>query len=199
MKIIWNKVTWYSKLLALAMLVIFPVIGFFLGIQYQKSKTPLQNQITNPTQNQITPSQTKSPQPTPVVLNPKPGALNVKDIFAAPWKYTDQKVKISARIDIHTGNTSIMCTPGTNPCQQYKGTIYLKDINAAAGNTSNEIELAEKTRTDPSTYIELSCSGTASPIQDCLGYDNGNLTEIEGTLVRFPADQINQYTYMLII
>lgn len=75
MKIVWNKVTWYSKLLALSILVIFPIIGFYLGIQYQKSKTPLQNQITqNPTQ-----EVQKSPTPTPTILNSKPGALNSRN------------------------------------------------------------------------------------------------------------------------
>ena len=37
MKIQWNKVTWYSKLLALALLVFLPFIGFYFGVQYQKN------------------------------------------------------------------------------------------------------------------------------------------------------------------
>lgn len=36
MKIEWNKVTWYSKLLALIMVATLPFIGFYLGMQYQK-------------------------------------------------------------------------------------------------------------------------------------------------------------------
>lgn len=34
MKIEWNKVTWYSKLVALALFVALPFIGFWFGIQY---------------------------------------------------------------------------------------------------------------------------------------------------------------------
>ena len=34
MKVEWNKVTWYSKLLALATVVILPFIGFILGMKY---------------------------------------------------------------------------------------------------------------------------------------------------------------------
>ena len=36
MKIEWNKVTWYSKLLALALFVALPFIGFYYGMQYGK-------------------------------------------------------------------------------------------------------------------------------------------------------------------
>ena len=34
MKIQWNKVTWYSKLIALALFVALPFIGFYYGAQY---------------------------------------------------------------------------------------------------------------------------------------------------------------------
>jgi hypothetical protein len=34
MKIAWNKVTWYSKVIALVLFVAFPFIGFCLGMQY---------------------------------------------------------------------------------------------------------------------------------------------------------------------
>jgi len=36
MKLEWNKVTWYSKLLALGLFITLPFIGFYVGIQYQK-------------------------------------------------------------------------------------------------------------------------------------------------------------------
>jgi hypothetical protein len=36
MKIEWNKVTWYSKLLALALFIALPFIGFYYGVQYGK-------------------------------------------------------------------------------------------------------------------------------------------------------------------
>ncbi|HEY5220600.1 MAG TPA: hypothetical protein VIJ29_00405 [Candidatus Paceibacterota bacterium] len=36
MKIEWNKVTWYSKLIALALFVALPFIGFYYGVQYGK-------------------------------------------------------------------------------------------------------------------------------------------------------------------
>ena len=39
-KIKWNEVTWYSKIIALAMFIIFPIIAFYLGIQYEKSANP---------------------------------------------------------------------------------------------------------------------------------------------------------------
>ncbi len=37
MRIEWNKVTWYSKLLALALFVALPFIGFYYGTQYGKT------------------------------------------------------------------------------------------------------------------------------------------------------------------
>lgn len=36
MKIEWNKVTWYSKFIALALFVALPFIGFYYGAQYGK-------------------------------------------------------------------------------------------------------------------------------------------------------------------
>jgi hypothetical protein len=41
MKIEWNKVTWYSKLLALALFVALPFIGFYYGAQYEKIIAPI--------------------------------------------------------------------------------------------------------------------------------------------------------------
>jgi hypothetical protein len=37
MKIQWNKVTWYSKLIALILFVALPFIGFYYGMQYGKA------------------------------------------------------------------------------------------------------------------------------------------------------------------
>jgi hypothetical protein len=37
MKIEWNKVTWYSKLLALVLFVGLPFVGFYYGMQYGKT------------------------------------------------------------------------------------------------------------------------------------------------------------------
>jgi hypothetical protein len=36
MKIKMNKVTWYSKLIALAVFILFPFLGFILGMKYQR-------------------------------------------------------------------------------------------------------------------------------------------------------------------
>jgi hypothetical protein len=36
----WNKVTWYSKTLALVLFVVLPFIGFYLGIQYGLTQIP---------------------------------------------------------------------------------------------------------------------------------------------------------------
>ena len=38
MNIEWNKVTWYSKLVALALFVALPFIGFYLGVKYEKAR-----------------------------------------------------------------------------------------------------------------------------------------------------------------
>lgn len=37
MKIEWNKVTWYSKIIALILFVSLPFIGFCLGVSYQRN------------------------------------------------------------------------------------------------------------------------------------------------------------------
>lgn len=38
MKVEWNKVTWYSKCLALALFIALPLIGFYLGIRYGEAR-----------------------------------------------------------------------------------------------------------------------------------------------------------------
>ena len=40
MRIIYNRVTWYSKLLAMLLFASLPFIGFYFGVQYQKSQSP---------------------------------------------------------------------------------------------------------------------------------------------------------------
>jgi hypothetical protein len=37
----WNKVTWYSKLIALVIFIVLPFFGFWLGIQYGEMVAPL--------------------------------------------------------------------------------------------------------------------------------------------------------------
>ncbi len=37
MKILWNKVTWYSKAIAMGIFIIVPFMGFYLGILYGKT------------------------------------------------------------------------------------------------------------------------------------------------------------------
>ncbi len=55
-KIQWNKVTWYSKILAMVLFVALPFAGFYLGIQYDKFTTvivspqaSLENSVVAPT------------------------------------------------------------------------------------------------------------------------------------------------------
>ncbi len=146
-----------------------------------------------------TPTPQPSPQPTPIVLSPKPGALNVRDILANPTKYINQKVKITARIDIHTGNTDVMCIQNNATCEQFQGTIFLMDIGKTSAGENEEIVLAEKSRTYPSTYNELSCKSSISPIKTCLNYIDGNLTEVEGTFIRIPSESPTSIINMLII
>lgn len=42
----FHKVTWYSKLLALGMLIALPFIGFYYGRQYEQSMEEIKSQIT---------------------------------------------------------------------------------------------------------------------------------------------------------
>jgi hypothetical protein len=49
MPVEFNKVTWYSKLLALAMLVALPFIGFYFGRQYEQSVKEIENQVATTT------------------------------------------------------------------------------------------------------------------------------------------------------
>ena len=37
MKIEWNKVTWYSKILALILFIALPIFAFCLGMKYERA------------------------------------------------------------------------------------------------------------------------------------------------------------------
>jgi hypothetical protein len=43
MKVQWNKVTWYSKLIAVILFMIVFWFGLWLGMQYQHASDQLQN------------------------------------------------------------------------------------------------------------------------------------------------------------
>ena len=47
MKIHWNKVTWYSKLLALILFVALPFIGFCLGVRYGKALVTIEQAVVS--------------------------------------------------------------------------------------------------------------------------------------------------------
>jgi hypothetical protein len=47
MKIQWNKVTWYSKWLALALFVALPFIGFYFGVRYGETKQYMADAFVN--------------------------------------------------------------------------------------------------------------------------------------------------------
>lgn len=59
----FNQVTWYSKILALALFVALPFLGFWLGVKYQEAINPSSSAVSsNP--NTKTPA-TSSAKPTP--------------------------------------------------------------------------------------------------------------------------------------
>lgn len=47
MKIEWNKVTWYSKIFALALFVALPFAGFWFGVRYGVSRQYMADILTN--------------------------------------------------------------------------------------------------------------------------------------------------------
>ncbi len=61
MKIEWNKVTWYSKLLALILFVVLPFAGFYFGVRYgvaqQRAANILSDSKNTPSSASITLSQ----------------------------------------------------------------------------------------------------------------------------------------------
>lgn len=63
MKIELNRVTWYSRLLALALVIVLPFLGFWLGMKYQEAVSPSSSVVSsNPT---TQPPATSSAKPTP--------------------------------------------------------------------------------------------------------------------------------------
>jgi len=184
MKIQWNNVTWYSRLIALILFIALPFAGFYLGMKYQEAVNPSTTKIATNSANK----------------NPSPGTLNVIDILANPTKYTNQKVIIQARIDIHTIKGGVACIPEATSCPQYSGTIYLKDVNASFGSTSNEIQLGHKTKTDPSYTYAFSCTGFAPTIETCDGYTNESIVTLEGTFIMLPTtNSSGNYLYELVL
>jgi len=59
--IVWNRVTWYSRYLALIFFtIIFPLWAFYLGTQYQSAKLAISDQF-------LIPSNIQSSSSTPVI------------------------------------------------------------------------------------------------------------------------------------
>jgi hypothetical protein len=63
--IIWNKVTWYSRYLALAFFtIVFPIWTFYLGMQYEKTVSEL-TLYSN-----LVPQQINESTPIPITVKP---------------------------------------------------------------------------------------------------------------------------------
>ncbi len=85
MKIVFNKVTWYSKIAAVFVLFVFvPAVSFYLGSYYEQTKiliqntppiTPFQNIkkkkliLPIPKTNAVLPSQSKKKEPTRIACS----------------------------------------------------------------------------------------------------------------------------------
>ena len=63
MKVEFNRVTWYSKLLTLALVIVLPFLGFWLGMKYQEALNP--NTSANVTSTPTNNVATNSAKPTP--------------------------------------------------------------------------------------------------------------------------------------
>lgn len=59
MKIEFNSVTWYSKLVALALFIALPFAGFYAGMKYQKAITADEVRIIKDKDNTSSPSSTQ--------------------------------------------------------------------------------------------------------------------------------------------
>ena len=90
----WTKVTTLSKILAMALFVLLPFVGFYLGTKYQQAKNMYQISIEKGLANQsITP--TFIPYQEPPTLKPIP---TIVDSPGNIWtKYSDNQMGISFR------------------------------------------------------------------------------------------------------
>src|SRR3990167_9192827 len=81
MKIEWARVTWYSKLLALILFVLFPLTGFYLGMWYQKAISPPKQIQTDTIPDKDKPNETNVVQNRNKSCN-KPTIIIVKLYFS---------------------------------------------------------------------------------------------------------------------
>lgn len=76
-----TTVTPFSKTLALLMLILFPIIGFILGINYQKSVTvDCNDQIPEIVQSSVAPSPPESTTPTLSIVPHPPKTAYVAEL-----------------------------------------------------------------------------------------------------------------------
>ncbi|MBU6501109.1 MAG: hypothetical protein KGJ89_04465 [Patescibacteria group bacterium] len=119
-RIKWNEVTWYSKILAMALFVILPFVAFYLGVQYQSAASGIEivgapdiSQNTNVGQNQqtiVTDNGGQQKDTTPIQPQPTSPAYTI----SLPYPYSVSWQGINGATISLTGASLGQTVLGTN-------------------------------------------------------------------------------------
>ncbi len=135
MKIEWNRVTWYSKILALVLFFLLPILGFCFGIYYQQSMnevsvitaTSQDKQIKQETQKTTT-NNTKVDcgKETFIVIAGPPHSMETND-KARNYFQTNQFT-----IDEESGSRFVVKPPATNTKKYWMEKVYTDGIGTTS-------------------------------------------------------------------
>ena len=81
MKIKWREITWYSRLVAAALFVLLPFLGFWLGIRYARSLGPLAVQVVERPAEE---NNTNGPSQSTSSFSEPPKTVLAKNVIAIP-------------------------------------------------------------------------------------------------------------------
>jgi hypothetical protein len=154
MKIEWNKVTWYSKMLALILFVALPFIGFYYGMNYGEmiavlGRTPTTGTIATSTAQNSTASYYNTPSEWQTDANNTAGGFSI----AYPIDFSAQdnySAAPSTDWRINANNTSGIKYFSLTVPPAFEPQTNLADVTLTVGGSKNNTAIAECLNADQS-------------------------------------------------
>jgi len=178
MKIKFNKVTWYSKGLALAVLVILPFIFFWLGVRYGELRQLIADDLAN--QKQVLPAPASQgtevfhylPPEPPAAVSTESGSCFASSI-AAPyrddaWRCTVGNAISDPCFSFGTGS-SLLC--GVDPSDPSAASTFILTLTAPLPKPDGHLTPA--TPADGAWLIKLADGTVCTPFTGTLPFSAG--------------------------
>jgi hypothetical protein len=186
MKIEWNKVTWYSKWLALGLFVGLPFIGFYYGTQYGETIAVINQTIAAPTSTAVIGTQNPGDAATAYYNNPtewQTDANNKGFSIAYPIDFSTNDNNTRTLVDDWAtnafGTTGVKAFTLTVP-KAFEPQTNFADATLTVGESANSVALKEcltPSMEGPSTFSTTTINGIPFSVFKISDAGAGNLYE----------------------